>query len=102
MILRELAAHLPGAKIIGSGDIGFDAIEYDSRRVRPGALFVAVPGFRVDGHDFARQAVADLFKHGQDPIEVIKWKDVYALLEDAIDAAEDAANVIERIVVKHA
>ena len=58
MILRELAAQLPGAKIIGSGDIGFDAIEYDSRRVRPGALFVAVPGFRVDGHDFARQAVA--------------------------------------------
>jgi uncharacterized protein Yka (UPF0111/DUF47 family) len=35
-------------------------------------------------------------------MDVIKWKDVYALLEEAIDAAEDAANVIERIVVKHA
>ncbi len=55
-----------------------------------------------EGDRIARQAVAELFKHGQDPIEVIKWKDVYALLEDAIDAAEDAANVIERIVVKHA
>ncbi len=55
-----------------------------------------------EGDRIARQAVAELFKHGQDPIEVIKWKDVYALLEDAIDAAEDGANVIERIVVKHA
>ncbi|MDH4335123.1 MAG: DUF47 family protein [Chloroflexota bacterium] len=55
-----------------------------------------------DGDRIARQAVAELFKHGQNPIEVIKWKDVYALLEDAIDASEDAANVIERIVVKHA
>jgi uncharacterized protein Yka (UPF0111/DUF47 family) len=35
-------------------------------------------------------------------MDVIKWKDVYALLEKAIDSAEDAANVIERIVVKHA
>ena len=55
-----------------------------------------------EGDRIARQAVAELFKHGQDSLEVIKWKDVYALLEKAIDACEDAANVIERIVVKHA
>jgi len=55
-----------------------------------------------EGDRIARQAVAELFKNGQDPMDVIKWKDVYALLEKAIDACEDAANVIERIVVKHA
>jgi predicted phosphate transport protein (TIGR00153 family) len=55
-----------------------------------------------EGDRIARQAMAELFKNGQDPIEVIKWKDVYALGEKAIDACEDAANVIERIVVKHA
>src|SRR3990170_2023113 len=49
------------------------------------------------------EAVADLCTDdGPDPIEVIKWKEVYTLLEDTIDACEDAANVIERIVVKHA
>ena len=32
----------------------------------------------------------------------MKWKKVYGLLEEAIDACEDAANVIEGIVVKHA
>jgi predicted phosphate transport protein (TIGR00153 family) len=56
-----------------------------------------------EGDRIARKAMADLFTDdGPDPLEVIKWKDVYALLEDTIDACEDAANVIERIVVKHA
>ncbi len=64
--------------------------------------WIEVHRLENDGDRVARQAVAELFKHGQDPLEVIKWKDVYALLEKAIDACEDAANVIERIVVKHA
>lgn len=55
-----------------------------------------------EGDRVARQAIADLFTDGADPLETIKWKDVYALLEDTIDACEDVANVIERIVVKHA
>ncbi len=55
-----------------------------------------------EGDRIGRQAMADLFTDGMDPVEVIKWKDVYSLLESAIDASEDAANVIERIVAKHA
>jgi hypothetical protein len=55
-----------------------------------------------DGDRIARRAIADLFTNGTDPVEMIKWKDLYALLEDTIDACEDVANVIERIVVKHA
>ena len=55
-----------------------------------------------EGDLVARRAMADLFTNGTDPVEIIKWKDLYALLEDAIDACEDVANVIERIVVKHA
>lgn len=33
-------------------------VEFDSRKLQPGGLFVALPGGRVDGHDFAAQAVA--------------------------------------------
>jgi UDP-N-acetylmuramoyl-L-alanyl-D-glutamate--2,6-diaminopimelate ligase len=58
MKLTELAAHLPGAEIIGPGVAEFSAVEYDSRRVRPGALFVAIPGGRADGHDYLQQAAA--------------------------------------------
>jgi predicted phosphate transport protein (TIGR00153 family) len=65
-------------------------------------FWIEVHRLENEGDRIARKAVAELFKHGQEPMDVIKWKDVYALLEDAIDSAEDAANVIERIVVKHA
>jgi predicted phosphate transport protein (TIGR00153 family) len=37
-----------------------------------------------------------------DPIQVIKWKDIYQLLEDASDRAEDIANILEGIVLKYA
>ena len=55
-----------------------------------------------EGDRIGRIAIADLFNNGTDPIHIIQWKDVHTLLEDTIDACEDAANVIERIVVKHA
>jgi uncharacterized protein len=64
--------------------------------------WIEVHRLENDGDRIVRQAVAELFKNGQDTLTVLKWKDVYDLLEKAIDACEDAANVIERIVVKHA
>jgi predicted phosphate transport protein (TIGR00153 family) len=64
--------------------------------------WIEVHRLENEGDRIARQAMADLFTNGTDPVEIIKWKDVYALLEDTIDACEDAANVIERIVSKHA
>jgi predicted phosphate transport protein (TIGR00153 family) len=48
----------------------------------------------------SRAAIGRLFKGGHDPLEVIKQRDVYLSLEESIDAAEDAAEVIERILAK--
>lgn len=48
----------------------------------------------------SRSAVARLFRDGLDAIEVIKWRDLYRELENAIDAAEDAAEAIERMFHK--
>ena len=55
--LLELARAVPGARMEGAGDVQVRGVEFDSRRVRRGSLFVAVPGFEVDGHKFARAAV---------------------------------------------
>jgi hypothetical protein len=49
-----------------------------------------------------REAVRQLFREERDPIAVMKWKEIMDLLEDATDAAEAAADVIEGIVLKHA
>jgi uncharacterized protein Yka (UPF0111/DUF47 family) len=48
----------------------------------------------------SRAAVARLFRDGLDAIEVIKWRDLYRELENAIDAAEDSAEAIERMFQK--
>jgi len=48
----------------------------------------------------SRAAIGRLFRGGFEPLEVIKVKDLYSTLEETIDAAEDAAEVIERILAK--
>lgn len=49
-----------------------------------------------------RDALGKLVNSQNDPIFIIKWKDIYQLLEDASDRAEDIANILESIVLKHA
>jgi hypothetical protein len=48
----------------------------------------------------SRAAVARLFRESLDPLEVIKWRDLYRELENAIDGTEDAAEAIERMLHK--
>jgi uncharacterized protein len=47
------------------------------------------------------EAVASLFRGKVDPIEVIKWKDVYDNMEECIDRCEAVAHVLESVVLKH-
>ena len=54
------------------------------------------------GDSTSRRAIAELFQGERDPLEVIKLKDLYGLLEDALDRCEDVANVIENIAIKNA
>ncbi len=49
-----------------------------------------------------RQAIANLFDQQKDPIALIKVKELYEVLEIATDKAEDAANVLEAVVLKSA
>jgi uncharacterized protein len=49
-----------------------------------------------------REAVSQLFDEEKDPIQLIKWKEIYETLERATDKCEDAANILESVVVKNA
>ena len=50
-----------------------------------------------------RDALGNLVNNNaNDPVYIIKWKDIYTLFEDASDRAEDIANVLEGIVLKNA
>ena len=54
-----------------------------------------------EGDRISRNAVASLFSNGIDPMVVIRWKDMFAVLENAIDATETAAQILEGIVIKN-
>jgi uncharacterized protein len=54
-----------------------------------------------EGDRLVRDAVAELFNTVQDPIVIIRWKDIHERLEEACDALENAADVLEAIVVKN-
>ena len=64
---------------------------------------VAIKELEDRGDDVARAARASLFKDDRiDPVIVIRWKDIYEALEDAIDACETAAHRVGNILVKNA
>jgi len=82
-LLHDALAHLKGFK-------GLDK------------YWIEVHRLENEGDRIVRKAIADLFDNERDPITLVKWKDIYGLLEATIDMAEDVANIIERITIKHA
>jgi len=54
-----------------------------------------------EGDRLNREAVSQLFKSEADPIAIIRWKDIHEQLEEAVDACENAADVLEAILVKN-
>jgi predicted phosphate transport protein (TIGR00153 family) len=55
-----------------------------------------------EGDAIYQQVLAQLFEEERDPIRLIKWKEIYDTLETTIDQAEDVANDLESIALKHA
>jgi uncharacterized protein len=54
-----------------------------------------------EGDRLNREAVSELFRTSDDAIAIIRWKDIHEALEEAVDACENAADVLEAIVVKN-
>ena len=55
-----------------------------------------------EGDRLTRSAIGELFSKERDASELVKWKDIYDLLEATMDACEHAANVMETIAIKNA
>jgi uncharacterized protein len=55
-----------------------------------------------EGDIIMRMTMTRLFEQEKDPIELIKWKEIFERIEEAIDVCEDVANIVEGIVLKHA
>ena len=53
-----------------------------------------------EGDIIMRMTMTRLFEQEKDPIELIKWKEIFERIEEAIDVCEDVANIVEGIVLK--
>ena len=62
---------------------------------------VEINRYENEGDRVVREALASLFQAGIDPMLVIRWKDIFERLEDAIDATERVANILEGITIKN-
>ena len=65
-------------------------------------LLIAVHEAENESDDIHHRFLVQLFKSGFDPFEVIKWKELYEIVEQASDCCEDVANIVLGIVLKNA
>jgi predicted phosphate transport protein (TIGR00153 family) len=63
---------------------------------------VEVNALENEADRVCREAVSRLFDEEKDPIQLIKWKEIYETLERVTDKCEDAANILESVVMKNA
>jgi predicted phosphate transport protein (TIGR00153 family) len=63
--------------------------------------WIEVHRLENDGDRLYRDAVAELFEGHMTCTDIIKWKDIYSTLEQAIDDSEHVANILESIVLKN-
>ena len=54
-----------------------------------------------EGDRLSRAAISELFAGDPDPVSLVRWKDIHEQLEEAVDACENAADVLEAILVKN-
>ena len=57
MILSKIIKAVKAQQVAGRQDLEISSLAFDSRKVKPGALFVAVSGYKIDGHAFISSAV---------------------------------------------
>ncbi len=98
---RELAAvHVEQAKKMAEAVHGLRDMKKNPARILEACREMNVLENQAD--TLTRRTMAKLFKRGNDPLTVMKWKEIIDLIEDATDRAEDVANVIEGVVLEHA
>lgn len=80
-----------------------DAIDHLDAMKNMKEHWVAMNDLENQGDRVTRAAIGALFENNsQDPVTIIKWKDVYALLEKTIDRTEDIANILESVTIRNA
>ena len=88
-IIQSLSKEINGAVVLLQKPVGMNK------------HIVEIHRLENEADDAYFRAIGALFKDATDPMHVIKWKELYEILENATDRCESVANIIESIVLKH-
>jgi hypothetical protein len=86
--------------LVGADEQIVKALERLGVGAEPGPYLVEIHRLENEGDRLLRDGVASLFAGGADPMVVIRWKDIFESLEEAVDSCEKVAHVIEGIMLK--
>lgn len=98
--ISDHAKHL--AKVIQSLSIEVNAAV--SMLKKPDGMnqnIVEIHRLENEADDVYFRAIGELFHNQTDPMNLIKWKELYEILENATDRCESVANIVESIILKH-
>jgi len=94
------------AKILNEAIVKVKGIIHGMRNMKNSKMIldgcVEINTLENAGDVVLRTIMANLFENEKDAIELVKWKDIFQLLEEGIDVCEDVSNIVEGIVLKHA
>ncbi len=91
--------------ILGAAEVVFQAMQqlHQHKKLRDLlTLCVEVNRIENEADGVYRHALAELFQDSMPVTEIIKWREIYEQLESAVDRAEDVADILEGVVLKHA
>ena len=107
MVLYKIEA--PMEQAVGLADVLVKSCEQLAVALEHLRGFKGLEGYLIEIHRLEnegdrlyRDAVASLFANGIDPMVVIRWKDLFGVLEKAVDSTETAAHILEGIAIKNA
>ncbi len=96
------SAQRMGEILVTIGDEIVQAIDQLDTRENMSRHMVRIHDLENQADAVTREAISELFRSVHDAVEIIKWKDVYALLEKTVDTTEDIANILENVTIKYA
>ncbi len=63
---------------------------------------IEINNLENEADDLLRDGLSELFKKPKNPIDVIRWRDIYGIMEDTTDKTEDISHVLQNLVTKYA
>lgn len=91
-----------GSILLQIGEAITQAVNELDTRHNMTQYWVHIHDLENQGDAVTRRSIGALFQDGHDPIYIIKWKDIYGLLEQTVDRTEDVANILESVTIKNA